>query len=1010
MRHRGIQPTARGRHGGAAASRRRARCVLLGLLMLAGWRPASAHGGGAPPLRDYAIDVWTSRNGLPHNSLRDIAQTPEGHLWFATWEGLVRYNGLDFTVFDRSTRPGLRDNGVGSLLVDRQGGLWISDSRGNITRRSTDGQWDVWQRQKHTPQVLIQAMQMDSHGRLWLLFEGKGIGYLGPDGKMVYEAPPKDLPFALNFTKLVVDAQDRVWIGTLDGLVLRDTDGTLKRAPAAWGVGSGLVWPYRAPDGVLWIVGGESLYRLQDDTPQLVHRLPGQIHLTAMLQDRHGDLWLGTENQGLLRISQHGLERLPAGLNLPGGRVVSLREDAEGSIWVGANGGLYRLRETLFASYTERDGLSGDYVRTVLEDAQRTLWVGSASGLDRRDADGRFAPVILHNRGGKPPSVLSLAQGRDRDVWVGTFGDGVMRLDENGHPERTYDSVDGVPIGNIRAISIDAQGVVWAGTQRGVARIDEKGASLPRMEGMPTALITALAHDTAGNLWIGTIEGIRVLRGDTVQYIDLAGLGGGRSVFGFQQIGDAMWISSDRGLYRYQQGVLSRVGLEQGMPVDTVFQLVPDKVGNVWISSNRGVLRTDMGMLNEVADGRAARLDVERYNEIDGMANSQANGSSGPAALLRQDGTYWVVTAGGLSMVDPLRLQRFRERLAPPAAIENVQVDGVPIHWEGSELNRIEGGRRLAVSFVGLSYLMSERIRYRTRLDGLDSGWVERGQQRSVEFIGLPPGDYTLHVSAAHPGGAWSDSEAVWSFTIEPFWWQRHSVQAVAALLLLAALIALYRFLINRYKTSNIRLARMVDEATRDLQAQTVHLQALNSEKSDLVDRLALQSEAFERQAREDALTGLPNRRAFDETMARDFARSQRSGHPLCLVVLDVDHFKNVNDRHSHSVGDAVLVEVAQVLASACRDSDLPARTGGEEFALLLNDTRLEEAAQVCARLHGLFHDHPDWAGIPDLRVTFSAGLVELDPADRTPKLLYQRADRALYRAKSDGRDRTRIG
>ena len=250
----------------------------------------------------------------------------------------------------------------------------------------------------------------------------------------------------------------------------------------------------------------------------------------------------------------------------------------------------------------------------------------------------------------------------------------------------------------------------------------------------------------------------------------------------------------------------------------------------------------------------------------------------------------------------------------------------------------------------------------------------------------------------------------MWSFTIEPFWWQRHSVQAVAALLLLAALIALYRFLINRYKTSNIRLARMVDEATRDLQAQTVHLQALNSEKSDLVDRLALQSEAFERQAREDALTGLPNRRAFDETMARDFARSQRSGHPLCLVVLDVEHFKNVNDRHSHSVGDAVLVEVAQVLASACRDSDLPARTGGEEFALLLNDTRLEEAAQVCARLHGLFHDHPDWAGIPDLRVTFSAGLVELDPADRTPKLLYQRADRALYRAKSDGRDRTSIG
>jgi len=228
--------------------------------------------------------------------------------------------------------------------------------------------------------------------------------------------------------------------------------------------------------------------------------------------------------------------------------------------------------------------------------------------------------------------------------------------------------------------------------------------------------------------------------------------------------------------------------------------------------------------------------------------------------------------------------------------------------------------------------------------------------------------------------------------------------------LLLAGLVALYRYLINRYKRSNIRLAKRVDEATRDLQAQTLHLQALNAEKTALAERLAVQAEAFERQAREDALTGLANRRAFDEALARDFARSQRSGHPLCLVVLDVDHFKDVNDRHSHSIGDAVLAEVAQLLASACRDSDMPARTGGEEFALLLNDTRLAEAAQVCARLRGLFHDHQDWGGIAGLTVTFSAGLVELERDDRTPKLLYQRADRALYRAKSDGRDRTSIG
>jgi len=323
---------------------------------------------------------------------------------------------------------------------------------------------------------------------------------------------------------------------------------------------------------------------------------------------------------------------------------------------------------------------------------------------------------------------------------------------------------------------------------------------------------------------------------------------------------------------------------------------------------------------------------------------------------------------------------------------------------------RVEGGHRITVHFVGLSYLMSERIRYRTRLDGMDGGWIDRGQQRSVEFNGLPPGDYTLHVSAAHPGGRWSDSEAVWRFTVKPFLWQRLSVQIGVGLLLLAGLVMLYRYLIERYRTSNIRLAQLVDERTADLQLQAERLLSANEEKTDLLERLRQQSEAFERQAREDVLTGLPNRRAFDEVLTRDFARSQRSGHPLCLVVLDIDHFKQVNDLHSHSVGDVVLAEVARLLAASCRDSDMPARLGGEEFALLLNDTGVDEAEQVLQRMRGLFHAQRNWAGIDGLRVTFSAGLVELHPADRTPLLLMQRADRALYKAKHEGRDRVVIG
>ncbi len=144
---------------------------------------------------------------------------------------------------------------------------------------------------------------------------------------------------------------------------------------------------YLAPDGALWIAAGDGLYRVEDGQAVLKHRVPGQGHLTALLQDRRGELWVGTENNGLFRIGRHGLERFPPNVSIPGGRIGSLFEDAEGSIWVGANAGLFRLRETLISNLGRRDGLSGDYTRCVLEDRHGRLWVGSSTGLDVIDGD-----------------------------------------------------------------------------------------------------------------------------------------------------------------------------------------------------------------------------------------------------------------------------------------------------------------------------------------------------------------------------------------------------------------------------------------------------------------------------------------------------------------------------------------------------------------------------------------------------------------------------------------------
>ena len=974
---------------------------------------AAAAPPGPPPLRDYVIDAWTTRNGLPHNSLRDIAQTPEGYLWFATWEGAVRYNGIEFTVIDRGTRPGLLDNGVGALYVDPHGRLWLSDSRGNLGLQLPDRQWKFWPRTQDWPQALIHDMAMDSHDRLWLLFEGHGLGCVHPDGRFEYFAPPPGLPLPASFPRMAIDAKDRIWAGTLDGLVIREPDGRWRR-PALPALSQGLVWPYLAPDGTFWIASDERIYRVRDGEPVPVYDIPGLGHFTAMLQDRNGDLWLGTENDGIVRAGSHGIERMPPGQALPNGRIASLLEDAEGSIWAGANGGLFRLREAFFSSYTHRDGLSGDYVRAVLEDRDGALWIGGGGGLDRMERDGRIHSISLRGGNGKALSVLSLAQDPQGDLWVGSYADGVFRL-RDGRLLQRYGTDEGLASGHVRALVADGHGVVWAGTQRGLARLEAGRALLPAdLPGLPQGLITALAS-IDGALWIGSVEGASVLRGDRVEHLDLASLGGARSVFGFQKLGGDVWISTDRGLYRYRGGALARVGLEQGMPVDAVFQIVGDRAGNAWISSNRGVLRARIDALQAAAGGRGLPLQVERYTEADGLASSQANGSSAPSAILRRDGTLWVATAAGLVTADPARIRRYLARRPPPVVIEGVQLDGRDVSLgdfpvrSASGRASLPGGARINVSFAGLSYVLPERIRYRTRLLGLDDNWIDRGAQHNVEFNSLLPGDYTLQIAASSPGGAWGKKAAAWKFSVRPLWWQRRDTQAALALAVLLGLFALYRYRIQRYRMRNLQLARLVEERTRDLREQAERLLAVDRERTQLLERVREQAEGFSRQAREDPLTGLPNRRHFDEALARQFALAARGGQSFSLALLDLDHFKRINDTHSHGVGDTVLKETAQMLAVDCRAMDLLARLGGEEFALLLADTHLEQARAICERLQESFRARRQWAGVTGLQVTFSAGVAEFRPGD-TPDRLAERADAALYRAKREGRDLIREG
>ncbi|MFY8136168.1 MAG: diguanylate cyclase, partial [Aquimonas sp.] len=354
------------------------------------------------------------------------------------------------------------------------------------------------------------------------------------------------------------------------------------------------------------------------------------------------------------------------------------------------------------------------------------------------------------------------------------------------------------------------------------------------------------------------------------------------------------------------------------------------------------------------------------------MASSQCNTGAPPAAV-DAEGNVWIGTAIGAVRI---RRERLAERTARPlpTVLERAAAEGRELPLD-RPARLPSGTSRVDFSVAGLGFVMPERISYRYRLEGFDSDWVERGRLHAVEYTNLAPGSYRLRAQATYAGMAWESPEAVFEFEILPAPWQRPWVQVLFGLCVLAAMFAIYRLRVRALRARSARLADAVERKTAELRASTERLLAADAEKTQLMDQLREQAEAFERQAREDALTGLANRRAFDETAAREFSRARRMDTPLCLALIDIDHFKRINDSYSHAAGDAVIVRLAQLMKRQSRGMDVVARWGGEEFALLLPQAKLEDAERVCERLRAAFAAERFEEIDPALRLTISIGL-----------------------------------
>ncbi len=948
-------------------------------------------------IKQYSHQVWQAREGLPQNSIHAMIQTRDGYLWLGTQEGLVRFDGVQFAIFDRSNSPWLRSNYVQALLEDRDGGLWVGTNGGGVTRWK-DEAFFAATRNEGLAGDQVNCLFQDRNGSVW-------IGTTTGLSRYVRRGFTEEgLPGSLRHSDIRAIGEDHhggIWIGTGGGELLRYTDGHWIREQVR-GLGESPIRVFaRDHDGNLWIgTEGGGLASWKDGNTNLFTVASGLSggKILSILEDREGSLWIGTDGAGLSRLTGEKWTSYTKGEGLSSGFVASLCEDREGSLWIGTHGGgLNRLSDGSFAPFGSGEGLSYDDVSTFLEARDGTFWIGTWGGGLNAMKGGTVTHYTSRD-GLSYDEVSSLAEDPDGSIWVGTWGGGLNHLvGGRFRPERIREDLRSE---KVTCLMTDRSGALWVGTLG--AGLNRRAAGrwtrFTTREGLPNDNIRAILEAPDGSLWIGTDGGLAHSSGGVFRrYAGADGLSSAAIYSLLLDRENVLWVSTlGGGLHRFRNGRFTPFTSKQGLFDTVIFQILDDDSGHLWMSSNRGVYRVAKTDLSALAHQRGQAIPWRLFGTGDGMESSECNGGNQPAGIRTRDGRLWFATLRGAVVVDPDRLST--NTVPPPVQLEEVIIDKrrVDTHREA----RVPPGTgSLEFHYAGLSFLAPQKVRFRYRLEGFDKEWVDAGARRAAYYTNTPPGRYRFHVIACNNDGVWNDEGATFGFVLAPHIYQTRWFFSVCAAVLLFLTAGLYRIRVQGLTRRKAELVRLVGERTRQFEETNLRLEQANR--------------ALRRLSSQDGLTGIANRRQFDEVLDLEWRRAHRAEAPISLLMIDIDHFKAFNDAYGHQRGDDYLKAVAASLRDGLnRPGDVVARYGGEEFVVILPATD-ESGSIACAeRMRESVLDIAipnDRPGAP-LSATVSIGVATAYPREGSSSAtLIAAADEALYRAKSDGRNCARI-
>ena len=743
---------------------------------------------------DYLIDTWETEDGLPEDSATAMVQTRDGYLWFGTFNGLVRFDGVKFTVFNRDNTPQLPSAGIISLHQDQRSWLWVSTLRGMAVL--ADNQWRTFGTNDGWAGNYVRTFAERRNGDLLLTtFDGKVLEFA--NGRLNQLPEPPGRPG--QGYQGCVDELGQWWLAQFE-FVGRWDGRSWVQMLAAPNVNSAVdkVVLTAARDGGMWLLMTNVLRKyhsgIEVSRVELAGRLVG---LWSISEDSRSNLWICTTLDGIFQAPPAGEVRHWTRTNgLSGDSSRFVFEDRESNLWVGSSGGgLQRFKPRRIHSFEAEGRASQQVVSSVCASATGGVWVAtSGQGLFRRTASG--VTNVALPRGNVVTRLLeSVLEDRLGRVWVGTYQRGLWLIEKEG--TRMISDVDAGG-DKVSTLFEDSRGRIWmAGGQAASVYDGGRFRVFGPPDGLPRGPISGYAEDNSGAIWLAHQDGVFRFEKDRFALIkdesgsplrDITCLRGDAS--------GAMWMGSNtRGLIRWREGHLASVGPAAGLPVSAIYSIIEDQHAIWWMASDAGVVRASLADLRAAADSPTAAIRCQILDTGDGLPGKDFSTGRQPTSTRDAAGWLWFAMSKGVAVIDPKKFS-VNEK-PPPTHIEEVSyflpssgaANGRQVQLRPPFPEKVSlplGSRRLEIHYTGLSFVAPGRVQFKVKLGGGDDAWQKAGNRRVAYYYDLPPRDYVFQVRAANNDGVWNNNGASLAFAVQPFFWQTWWFRVASGLLLAA--------------------------------------------------------------------------------------------------------------------------------------------------------------------------------------------------------------------------------